>query len=161
MTLFIFKKLYSFLVDLVLISYISGRFYMKLTTKSEYTLLLLLALARKVKETPVDLERLCKESEVPYKYAEQLFSVLKKQNIVKGKRGPQGGYLLARPPEEISLAEIVRLMDGPLAATDTVSTHFYSKTPINKEVKLTQVFQEIRDFVSDKLENLSIADLAK
>ena len=134
---------------------------MKLTTKSEYTLLLLLALVRKKNETPVDLEKLCKNTEVPYKYAENLFSLLKKQNIVRGKRGPKGGYQLARPAEEISLAEIIRLMDGPLAATDTVSKYFYSKTPITKEIKLTKVFQEIRDFVSNKLENLSIADLAK
>ncbi|MES0488953.1 MAG: Rrf2 family transcriptional regulator [Leptospirales bacterium] len=133
---------------------------MKLTTKSEYTLLLLLELARKKNEVYVDLQTLCKETEVPHKYAEHLFSVLKKQHIVKGKRGSKGGYLLARPAEKISLAEIIRLMDGALAATDTVSDHFYSLTPIAKEKKVLKVFREIRDYVSNKLENITIADLA-
>lgn len=135
---------------------------MKLTTKSEYTLLLLIGLARKeqMNETaaPVHLDILCRENNVPVKYAELLFSSLKKGHIVKAKRGSSGGYLLARPASEISIAEIIRLMDGALAPTESVSHFFYSDTPLTRETKLLSVFQDIRDYIANRLENLYLSD---
>ena len=135
---------------------------MKLTTKSEYTLLLLINLARKGKKdaipSPVHLDDLCKESNVPLKYAELLFGALKRNHIVKAKRGAAGGYLLARPPEEISLAEVIRLMDGALAPTESVSRFYYSNTPLTKEEKLLAVFQDIRDYIANRLEHLFLSD---
>jgi len=130
-----------------------------MTTKSEYSLLLLLALARKSNEFPVDLETLCEETGAPLKYAEHLFSALKSHNVVKSKRGPKGGYLFARTPASISVAEIIRLMDGALAPTEAVSKYFYTETPIYKEKKLLKVFQDIRDYISNTLEGLTIEDL--
>lgn len=132
---------------------------MKLTTKSEYSLLLLLALARRDKAAHVDLKALCLETKTPNKYAEQLFSILKKNKILKSRRGAGGGYAFYRQPEEITLAEIVRLMDGPLAATEAASIHFHTSTPIEKEKKLLGVFQEIRDYVSAKMESITLADI--
>jgi Rrf2 family protein len=135
---------------------------MKLTTKSEYTLLLLIGLARKEKSnaaaTPVHLDILCRENNVPLKYAELLFGALKRNHIVKAKRGATGGYLLARPAGEISIAEVIRLMDGALAPTESVSQFFYSDTPLSKEAKLLSVFQDIRDYIANRLENLFLSD---
>jgi len=135
---------------------------MKLTTKSEYTLLLLIGLARKEKtsagSTPVHLDILCRENNVPLKYAELLFSALKRNHIVKAKRGSAGGYLLARPANEISIAEIIRLMDGALAPTESVSQFFYSDTPLSRETRLLSVFQDIRDYIANRLESLFLSD---
>ncbi len=133
---------------------------MKLTTKSEYSLLLLLALVRTKDSNSVDLATLCEATQVPLKYAEQLFAVLKKANVVKSRRGYGGGYTLARKPADITLAEIIRMMDGPLAATEAASIHFHSATPIAREQKLLGLFREIRDYVSNRLENISLEDLA-
>ena len=132
---------------------------MKLTTKSEYSLLLILSLARKKEEWPVHLELLCDETGVPFKYAENLFSILKRHRIVLSKRGAHGGYQLARGANTISIAEIIRLMDGALAPTEAVSRYFFSPTPIEKEKKLLSVFRDIRDHISSKLENLTIKDV--
>jgi Rrf2 family protein len=132
---------------------------MKLTTKSEYSLLLIISLARRQNQPPINLEKLCEENNVPYKYAEHLFSILKRAGIVKARRGSSGGYILGRSPEKISVAEIIRLMDGALAPTEAVSKYFYSETPIEKEKKLIAVFRDIRDYVSNKLEKLTIRDL--
>ena len=59
----------------------------------------------------------------------------------------------------ISLAEIIRLFDGALAPTESVSKYFYEPTPIEKEKGLVKVFRKIRDYVSDTLEGTTLADL--
>ena len=76
-----------------------------------------------------------------------------------------GGMLAAgipeyRLPRDVLLAEIVRLLDGPLAPTDSASKHFYGPTPVERERKLLRVFREIRDHVADKLESTTIADVS-
>ena len=90
------------------------------------------------------------------KYLENLVQTLKKGNILQAKRGSGGGYTLARDPDTISIAEIIRLMDGPLAPTEAVSTHFFSHTPLEAENELLQVFRKVRNMVSDYLENTYI-----
>jgi DNA-binding IscR family transcriptional regulator len=66
---------------------------------------------------------------------------------------------LAKEPAEITLAEVIRLFDGALAPTESVSENFYESTPIEKEKRLTGVFKDIRDFTSRKLEMTTIADV--
>jgi Rrf2 family protein len=85
---------------------------------------------------------------------------LKRAGLVKSQKGPHGGYRLGRPPSKIALAEVVRLLDGALAPTESVSTYFYVSTPVEREKKLLKVFKEIRDFVSTKLEKTTLADVA-
>ena len=85
--------------------------------------------------------------------------VLKRAGYLKSARGAEGGYRLARPPGQISLAEIIRTMDGALAPVDSASKHFYDRTPVEQHRKLLGVFREIRDYVSRKLEKTTLADL--
>lgn len=132
---------------------------MKLTTKSEYTLLALLHLARRQGEGYVKIEEICAAGGIPKKYLELLFSVLRQNRYIQTKRGAGGGYRLARPAERISVAEIVRLMDGALAPTESVSTYFFANTPLMREEKLLAVFREIRDLIARRLENLTLAEL--
>jgi DNA-binding IscR family transcriptional regulator len=68
------------------------------------------------------------------------------------------GYRLAKPAQSVSLAEIIRLFDGALAPTESVSEYFYAPTPVEKEKSLIRVFRQIRDYVSDTLEQTTIAD---
>ena len=81
--------------------------------------------------------------------------------FVRSTKGQRGGYALAKEPNQITLAEVVRLFDGALAPTESVSENFYESTPIEKEKKLTSVFKDIRDYVSKKLEKTTIADVMK
>ena len=67
--------------------------------------------------------------------------------------------LALKEPENISIAEIIRLMDGALAPTLGVSKYFFEATPLEKEAKIIKVFQEIRDYISNKIEKLKISDL--
>ncbi len=132
---------------------------MKLTTKSEYLLLALIYIARHMKDDFIKMEDICSECDIPKKYLEQLVFTLKQNRYLKTKRGAKGGYRLAIPAEKITVAEIARLMDGALAPTESVSTYFYSPTPLEKEEKVMRVLKEIRDYMANKLESLTISDL--
>ena len=90
---------------------------------------------------------------------EQIFTSLKQARYIKTKIGAGGGYQVAKSAKEISVAEIIRLMDGALAPTLAVSKYFFEHTPLEKEKKVMNVFKEIRDYISDKLERLKISDL--
>ncbi len=132
---------------------------MKLTTKSEYALLALIYIARHQEDGFVKIEQICREYDISKKYLEQLFIILKQNRLIKARRGTAGGYALAKPADKISFAQIIRLMDGALAPTESVSRYFFSPTPLQKEKKVLQVFKEIRDYLAQTLENLTLADL--
>lgn len=132
---------------------------MKLTTKSEYSLLSLIFIAKNQNENFIKIDDICSYYNIPKKYLEQLLIILKQNRYIKAKRGASGGYKLNKSPEEISLAEIIRLMDGALAPTESVSTYFYSITPLSKEEKILKIFKKIRDYIADILENTTLKDL--
>jgi Rrf2 family protein len=131
----------------------------KLTTKSEYSILALIYMARHEKKGFIKLEKICSKCNIPENYLVLLFSILRQERYVKTRRGAGGGYKLAKPASKISIAEIIRVMDGALAPTESVSKYFFSSTPLGKEKKIIKVFKEIRDYISDRLEALTLADL--
>jgi len=132
---------------------------MKLTTKSEYSILALIYIARHEQRGFIKIEEICSACDISKKYLELLFSILRQNRLIKTKRGTSGGYKLAKPASKITVAEIIRLMDGALAPTESVSKYFHADTPLAKEKKIIAVFKEIRDYVADRLEHLSLADL--
>jgi len=132
---------------------------MKLTTKSEYSILALIYIARNEKRGFIKIEEICSECEISKKYLELLFTILRQNRYIKTRRGASGGYKLAKPAPRINIAEIIRLMDGALAPTESVSKFFFSSTPLSKEKKITKVFKEIRDYISNRLEVLKLSDL--
>ena len=134
---------------------------MKLTTRSEYALLALTYLARHQSKGFISIETIAKAQEIPPKFLEQLMLALKRAHFLHSIKGQHGGYALAKEPDQITLAEVIRLFDGALAPTESVSENFYEHTPIEKEKKLTRVFKDIRDYTSQKLEQTTIADVVK
>lgn len=131
---------------------------MRLSRKSEYALLALIDLAKHYgKDEPSKILEVSERNEIPKKYLEQIFLQLKSAGYVRSIRGPSGGYELAKPPGEITLAEIIRLIDGPLASVGSASFYYFEHTPIEKNEKLLQVFKEIRDIVAEKLENSTLS----
>ncbi|MEI6291096.1 MAG: Rrf2 family transcriptional regulator [Chloroflexota bacterium] len=132
---------------------------MKLTTRSEYALLALVYLARHPKDEFISIDTIARAQGIPPKFLEQLMLALKRAHFLRSSKGQHGGYTLGKSPSQISLAEVIRLFDGALAPTESVSENFYESTPIEKEKKLTDVFRDIRDYVSQKLEETTIADV--
>lgn len=135
-------------------------FGMRLTNRSEYALLALVYLARKTPGVMTHGDEIAERQKIPKRFLQQILHFLKQARLVKSGKGRAGGYELARKSADISLAEIVRLFEGPLAASRSASQHFYESTPIEHEKKVVQVLKEIRQHVSDVLEKLTLADIA-
>lgn len=133
---------------------------MKLTSKSEYTLLALIFMARKPKGSYVKIEEICQAYDIPKKYLEQLLTILRSNGLVKTRRGAEGGYALAKDSRDITAADIVRIMDGPIAPTDSVSRYFYQATPLEKEDTALELFRDIRDYAAKVMESKTLYDLA-
>jgi len=132
---------------------------MKLSKKSEYACLALIELARNYNRGLVTVEDLSAHNHIPKKYLEQILLLLSRAGLVKSVRGSGGGNKLAKPPEMITVAEVIRLIDGPLAPVESVSRYFYEHTPIEQNRKLVSLFKDIRDYISAKLEDAKFSDL--
>jgi Rrf2 family transcriptional regulator, cysteine metabolism repressor len=132
---------------------------MKLTSKSEYAMLALVYLARQPSDVYTRVETIANQQAIPASFLEQILLILKRGRVLTSLKGHNGGYRLAKPAEQITLAEIIRLIDGPLAPTESVSLNFYRSTPIEKEAKLVEVFAQVRDCMLAILENTTLADV--
>lgn len=139
---------------------LSAEVALKLTTRSEYALLALVHLARHNEAGYLSVQSIAEAKGIPPKFLEQILLTLKHARYVRSLKGQRGGYRMARPANKISMAEVIRLFDGALAPTESVSKYFYESTPVEKERSLLRVFRDIRDMVSDKLEQTTIADVA-
>ncbi len=85
-----------------------------ITTKSPYALKALTELGRSGDAGPVSIGELARRRDVPVQFLEQLFATLRRAGVLKSQRGVKGGYSFARPPAEITVLEVVELLDGPL-----------------------------------------------
>ena len=87
-----------------------------ITTKSPYALQALAELGRSGGSAPVPIGELARRRDIPVQFLEQLFAVLRRAGVLRSQRGVKGGYSFAKPPTEITVLELVELLDGPLGA---------------------------------------------
>ena len=85
---------------------------MKLSTRSRYGTRMMLDLAQHYNEGPVRIGQIAKRQDISVKYLEQLVIPLKKADLIQSVRGPKGGHLLAKPPSEISIGQVVEVLEG-------------------------------------------------
>jgi Rrf2 family transcriptional regulator, cysteine metabolism repressor len=133
----------------------------RLSSKGEYACLAMLCLARNTDAGPMSAHEIASQNGIPRKFLEQILMTLKRAGYVQSRRGPVGGYFLAKPARDISLAEIIRLMDGPLAPVGSVSEYFRTSSPVERSSALTMVFRDVRNYLADKLEKTTFAELAE
>ena len=95
------------------------------------------------------------------KFLEQILSELRRSEILQARRGPTGGYLMAKEPSDVSLAEVLRLIDGPIAPLKCVSLNYYEKCDDCTEATcgLRRSMAEVRDAKLEVLNRLSVSDL--
>ena len=132
---------------------------MKLTSRSEYALLALVHLGRQPPDTYTSVETVANAQGIPAKFLEQILLTLKRAGHVASVKGQGGGYKLAKPAKLITLASVVRTLDGPLAPTQSVSKNYYHATPIEKEPALVEIFTRVRDCVLEVMENTTLDTL--
>jgi Rrf2 family cysteine metabolism transcriptional repressor len=90
-----------------------------ITSKSPYAVRALVELGRAGDRAPVPIGELARRRDIPVQFLEQLFAVLRRSGILRSQRGVKGGYAFARDPSDISILEIVELLDGPLGRDAT------------------------------------------
>ena len=132
---------------------------MKLSLKSEYACLALIDLAKHHEKGLRTTAKIAEVQGIPKKFLEQILLALKYGGYLQSRKGAGGGYRLAKHPRSISLAEVIRLMDGSLAPVASVSKFFYQQTPVMKHKKLIRVFKDIRDYTVSTLEKTNFAEL--
>src|ERR1017187_5873480 len=136
---------------------------MKLSVRGEYALRALLVLAENCDQPVVRIQTISDQQNIPKRFLEQILNDLKSAGIVKSRRGVSGGYRLARRPEEIPLAIIVRHIEGALAPVSCVSERFYEKCscPDESRCAIRSAMKEVRDAVVRVAERITIAELCK
>ena len=108
---------------------------MKLSVRGEYALRALLVLSLHYDENVVRIQTIAEEQQIPKKFLEQILTDLKRLGAVESKRGVHGGYRLARPPEHITLASVVRHVEGAMAPVSCVSERFYERCTCPDEAR--------------------------
>jgi Rrf2 family iron-sulfur cluster assembly transcriptional regulator len=119
----------------------------------------LLSLALHGAETPTSVRDIAVRTALPQPYLEQILLALKGAGLVRSKRGVGGGYVLARPPEEISLAQIVAAVDGPIVAGDFGEPHENGACDHEGQCILLAVWSELGEQIRNQLQSLSLADM--
>jgi Rrf2 family protein len=135
----------------------------KLSVRGEYALRALLVLALHYGEHVVRIQTIAQEQRIPKKFLEQILNDLKSLGAVESRRGAGGGYRLAKSPENITLASIVRHVEGALAPISCVSDRFYEKCtcPDESRCAIRDVMAEVRKAVLHIMERVTLADLAE
>ena len=132
---------------------------MKITTKSRYAIRAIYALCMLGGDKqPISILKILEVEDISKKYLEQIFTKLKKSNVISGSRGVGGGYMLARSPEDINLKEIVNTMDGPLKTEDcgaSAECRNFSSCAVN------WLWIGLEKACDDYLEKITIYDMIK
>ncbi len=133
-----------------------------ISKKTKYGLKSLLYLARKYDQGPILISDLAREERIPKKFLELILLALKNNGILQSKKGKGGGYYLGRPPREISVGNVVRVLEGPLAPVPCVSETAYARCQEcldERTCGIRLVMKDVRDAISSILDKTSLADM--
>ena len=136
---------------------------MKLSLRGEYALRALLVLGLNYDKPWMRIQTISNQQNIPKRFLEQILNDLKSASIVQSKRGVAGGYRLARSPEQITIASVVRHIEGALAPVSCVSERFYEKCSCPDEscCPIRSVMKEIREAVVRIAERVTLAELCE
>ena len=136
---------------------------MKLSKRGEYGLKALIDLASQDDPQAVtQIKGIAERQRIPIKFLEQILLTLKNAGVLRSRAGIGGGYYLARPPDEITLGQVVRFLDGPLAPISCVSQTAYERCVCEDEETcgLRLAMLDVRNAIADILDRTTLADVA-
>jgi len=132
---------------------------MKISTRSRYGIRLMLALALLYQKKPVLLGDIAKKGAISEKYLSQIIIPLKAKGLVNSFRGARGGYVLAKAPEEVSVREIVEILEGGLVLIDDLNG---SENRHSLSLSITrEIWEEITDGIVKSLDSISLKTLVE
>lgn len=127
-----------------------GVIIMKISTKGRYGLTLMISLAKRYQTKPISLKVIAEENNLSDLYLEQLVGPLRNAGLIKSVRGAKGGYMLVKAPKEVTAADIIRLLEGPITPVEGIE----DEPPAQK-----QLWIDIRDAVKKVLDETTLEDL--
>jgi Rrf2 family protein len=133
---------------------------MKLSTRAEYGIRLLVALARVEDAGPLSLSAVARVEKLPHAYLEQLVRDLRRAGLVTATRGQSGGYRLARPALDISLADAVRALDGPVLEMPCAGAENLEVCDRPQACSVHEVFQRVHESLTGTLSATNLAQVA-
>jgi Rrf2 family protein len=133
---------------------------MQISTKGRYAMRLMLDIARYGRGETVKIKDIADRQEISPKYLEQIISELNRAGLVRSTRGPQGGYALARPPEECTVGSILRIVEGDLSVVQCVrdGEGFCDRFDTCTTVRL---WTQVSDAISSVVDNITLGDLLR
>ena len=130
---------------------------MKLSTKGRYGLKAMFQLALYKSEGPISLKTIASKQNISEQYLEQIFSSLKKSGLVKSVRGAQGGYLLGKEPKDITVGDILIVLEGPVSLSDCVLDEDVCENSGKCVTKV--VWEKIKKGIDDVINSITLQDM--
>lgn len=133
-----------------------------LSKRTKYGLKALTFIARVEDDNPVQIATIAKNENISHKFLESILLSLRKAGILGSKKGKGGGYYLLKDSKEITMDEIIRLLEGPIAMVPCVSLNFYEKCddcPDEEKCSVHNLMIEVRDATLEVLRNKTLADV--
>ncbi len=136
---------------------------MRLSLRGEYALRALIVLGLSAEADVVRIQTISERQNIPKRFLEQILNDLKSGGLVESRRGVSGGYRLKRAPEKITLAEVIRHIEGPLAPVSCVSERAYEpcSCPDESRCGIRSVMKEVRDAIVKILEDVTLAQVCE
>jgi Rrf2 family protein len=133
-----------------------------ISKKTKYALKGLIYLARKYDQGPILISDLAHDERIPKKFLELILLTLKNNGVLQSKKGKGGGYYLGKPPREISVGNVIRILEGPLAPVPCVSETAYARCGECQDeltCGIRLVMKDVRDAITNVLDKTSLADM--
>ncbi|MDP2921103.1 MAG: Rrf2 family transcriptional regulator [Candidatus Omnitrophota bacterium] len=134
---------------------------MKITYKGDYSLKAILDLALHYNKGVLPIQELAKKGDIPFKFLEQILLTLKKGGFVDSKRGVDGGYFLARPPETITVGEVVRFIEGPIEPVACANKDSYEKCKDFPYCVFKDIWSHVYTATSLVVDTVTFAELVR
>ena len=134
---------------------------MKISKKGEYAIRALINLALSYGKGVTSIQDIAKSEDIPVKFLEQILLGLKHAGFLQSKRGKSGGYFLSKLPDAITLGEIIRLIDGPLAPLACISVTEQVQCSKESTCGLRSVMVDVKSAITEILDHITLTDVCK
>jgi Rrf2 family transcriptional regulator, cysteine metabolism repressor len=135
--------------------------FMKLSTKGKYGVRAVFEIARRYGKGPITIKEIADRQGISFSYLEQILHKLGKAGVIESVRGPAGGYLLARKPSDLTIGDIVRTLEGPIALSHCLEPGEYEECSQTEDCVARMVWAQVGAKIEEALDSITFDDLLR
>jgi Rrf2 family protein len=132
---------------------------MKLSTRTRYAVRAMIELAQNEANRPLQLKIIANRQDISVKYLEQLMAILRSAGLIRSVRGSKGGYVLARPPNQVRLSDILHCLEGPVTTVECVEDSNYCVRAA--ECAARQIWTKVQQAIEEVLQSITLQDVVE